>query len=852
MKDRLFRASLLTLLSASLAAAGAPPEKGPPPRLLDLHGDPLPQGAVARLGSVRLRHAGLADWAFLPDGKTVATVGGDGFVRFWDLATGRLVRTSPAPASYAVALSSDGRLVAGNSRSGVWVRDTSSGELLNTILYLRETPAELRFAPDGRSLLAWGGGGLDLVDWPNGRSRELPGSRAYFSPEGGRVVADAVEDGTVQGLTVIDRATRREVYRVRGVFDASAVSPDGKRLAVLGGLSGAKRGEDGEYGVRVVDFATGKELNRFQLKPEFGRGSLAFSPDGKTLAVGGRFGGCLLDPDTGKVTRRVADCAERLRYSPDGKFLAAAAGPRLRLWDTATRRELHDQFGDFVVPNDFPYRPPPAASWDGRRLASVDAVTLDLAVWDLADGRVVRRVSHKDLVRWVFMTGLQGAVKMDARVSNVQDLAVADSGEIMVAYLFDKGILSWDVATGFERNRVPMPSGGRLAGGGRWVLQPSLEGRDAVTGKTLFKHGDQLPADPWLNTDPTILFAWSADGSTAVLYHGQIKGVGLTLLAVESGRILARLSEPDVITARHLPGALSPDGRLLAAWRYTGDYGPLKLTVWEAATGKEVAVVPATLMGTEQMAFGVGGRLLVINDSAKGVRMWQLATGRERPWFPNPDPVSKEWYSQAQGMLVTPDGRRLVAVHPDGTGIVWDLTANAPPPAKWIREELDRWWSDLGGADAGAAWRAVWRLAEVPSDEVVPFLRRSLKTVAPDPTVVRRLVANLDSDNFAAREKASKELEQQGPEAIPMIRRALKESRSAESRQRLEAVLSRLADQQSRRSRAVAVLEDVGSAAAREVLAELAGGAADTPETREAKAALERLSRGRPTQPAPR
>ena len=63
-----------------------------PPRT-DLYGDPLPDGAVARLGSVRLRHAGLSDYICLPDGKTVLTAGNDRVLRFWDLATGRPTRT---------------------------------------------------------------------------------------------------------------------------------------------------------------------------------------------------------------------------------------------------------------------------------------------------------------------------------------------------------------------------------------------------------------------------------------------------------------------------------------------------------------------------------------------------------------------------------------------------------------------------------------------------------------------------------------------------------------------------------------------------------------------------------------
>ncbi len=108
-----------------------------------------------------------------------------------------------------------------------------------------------------------------------------------------------------------------------------------------------------------------------------------------------------------------------------------------------------------------------------------------------------------------------------------------------------------------------------------------------------------------------------------------------------------------------------------------------------------------------------------------------------------------------------------------------------------------------------------------------------------------RLIADLDSDQFETRRRASQALEHLNESAIPALRKALAARPSAEVRRRLEEILERLEGplpaERLREVRAIEVLEHQATQVAIALLRSLAQGAPGARLTEEARASLERL-----------
>ena len=156
-------------------------------------------------------------------------------------------------------------------------------------------------------------------------------------------------------------------------------------------------------------------------------------------------------------------------------------------------------------------------------------------------------------------------------------------------------------------------------------------------------------------------------------------------------------------------------------------------------------------------------------------------------------------------------------------------------------------WAALDGEDAVKASEAVWGLAAAPKP-ALPYLRERVKPAQTvDEQSVGKLLTLLDDDSFDVREKATNDLAALGRRAEPLLQAALKKGDlSAEARQRVQKVLAELTQTPTpagelRARRAVEALEHMDAPEARELLQALAKGAADSPVTLDATAALARL-----------
>jgi WD40 repeat protein len=825
----------------SRSASSHPPQAKVQPHALeqthartDQYGDPLPEGAIARLGTVRWRTGGVIhSLAFSPNGRFLASGSDDGTIRLWDLETGKpRSHVSATPLAPAFAFSPDGRLLAWTDLPGVirlW--DTDRGAEVTQFQSNHGLVAGVAFSPDNRILASTGiDSTVRVWDWTGGQELCHFQGRPCFltNPVGfsadGKLLAASGLDNTIR---VWDLATHKEVQRfenVDGELSLLGFAPDDKTIvSATGGRMSDLRGPE----VNVWDVRTGKAVRSMRY---LDYSSAAFSPDRQIVVLGTSLGKVFLwniarGDDVAKLSGDERHI-EAVAISPTGKLVATGDDYRtIRLWEIGTLKKPRPVFGpegecllagfteqgnriitacrDGVVR----FWEPDTGKQTGQRN------------WNLRGVRAIAMSPDQRLLAWGVENGLFGEIAF-AQIGNDTDVHALHGRNRF-------GLGAEHLA--FSPDGKLLAAGQRLGGSVEvWntVTRKHLYSLDAEAADNIRKWTEGLTFSP----DSKCLASVGADLPNVV------RSSRFRLWDMANGKEIRSINlRPSAIQSI----AFSPDGEFVAYGGYQGSISLLK-----AASNWSASVLSTGQSPVSALVFSPDGRSLACGRHDGTVCLWEMATRDLRGrWTGHTGAVSRITFS--------PEGTRLLSGSHDTTAIVWDLTGlmvGGHLPAGRLSEiEIQALWQDLCDPNAAHAAKAVWKLVTAPADSI-PFLRKTLQPVTPiDPNTIDRLIAELGDDRFAVRKQAMAELEKASDLAAPVLRRTLENKPEPEVRQRAERLLKRLAPAGSperlRLLRAVEILEQVGTPAAVEVLKKLVKGVPQARLTQEAKASLERLAK---------
>jgi RNA polymerase sigma factor (sigma-70 family) len=839
------------------AAQTPPAPENEAPRALDRYGDALPRNALLRLGTTRYRLGSpFYSCAFSPDGKLLAASSVDPVIRLFEAATGRELRQfrgheNEVPHENAVptvSFSPDGQTLASGCMDGnmCWW-EVNTGKQLRKQLVHPGGVFSVAFSTDGKYLVS---GGADKVailsDAATGKAlRRLVGHQAEvrsvaFAPDG-RTIASGSMDCTIRLWETATGKPLRELKGHRGPVRAVAFSPDGRLLAT--------GGED--WTVALWEVSTGKDIRwlprRVQHPSEFQTGesgyiwSLAFSPDGKTLAAGDAF--CVLrmwDVASGKKLRQLGedrpstwggwhqDGVGCIAFSRDGKRLAWGEESRLRLWDATSWKELQQFEGHCNTIYGLSF----AANGKSLITSSSDHLQKRLE-WDLQTGQVVQR--HLGPIGPITRTH-DGTLSPDWKLLAAQlpsDWKPLPSREV------HHWLGLWDAASGRELWRIPLPLGdivnatlqqiafsydGKLLAGGE-MADRSIRVWETAGGKELVKlEGHRMQ---------TYCLAFSHDGKR--LASGGDDQI-VRLYDLGTGKTLRQLKT----SVRFLgPLLFSADDKILAVASQEG-----VIRLWDAATGKLLRQFSAQqAFASQSLAFSPDSRMLAVACADGLVRVVEIATGQMRTSLQgHRGPVYAVAFARSGKILASGSG--------DTTALLWQMFAadgSQTPSSRHNTLDLDKLWADLADSDAGKAYAAMCRLLAMP-ENAIPFVQAHLHPIAaPAADSVAAFLKDLDSPRFVTRQQASNELEKLGDAVEPALRKAQTENASLEVRQRIARLLEKLeassTGERLRMERAMELLEHWGTPVARKVLASLAQGMPEARTTRAAKETLDRLTK---------
>lgn len=874
------RHAVVTLLLATSAAFAATAANARAQPRTDSFGDPLPAGALYRLGTIRLRHQGTQALFFSTDGAQLLSHG-SGELRLWDVASGELKQQRAAPKDCRRLLASpDDRFLAAVADNSVVLVEKASGKELARWEYPRGW-GSLAFSGDGRELVGLSAD-QTIVKWDTVERKEVARvkldvtnvdvkrftNRWHLSPDGSIAafmppVAGGEKSATWHFWDTATGKPSRPSIKTEVSPEHVCWSPDAKRLAVVAG--------DNTVGVwdclegKRLPFAAGKAL---PLGSSYNPRSAAFHPNGKMLAVANSGSVAVWDINANKPLWTRTERGSLLVFSRDGKSLAIGGSDEIRIVDAtsgepigATRRDP----GSIWVALAWGYWGQTAFAADGQSFMVHDAAGLsqiDTATgkrirlygdtksdgWSYGglchDGRLLLRVGDAKGGAHVFAHDPDTGKELWRRAKQPMAIyASADSKTLAVLSWKQDALFLLDGRTAREIKKCKPPSplhdgNTRTAASDDLRLIAMAHNRGGIDLWDLTADKITRTLDsPTASAEGYLKFAPGNKLLVASRHRRHDKGSEAAEYAavwnVETGRKLHAFDDPIY--------AMSPDGQYVACETAKG------VAIRHLRTGKLIAAIagsfPDTHSNPAPLTFSPDGSMVAIRSSERDeYGLWDTVTGQRVGKWTNPrHPVGTVEFS--------PDSRTLLfSDYGGGALLVCDVTGSAKAPGKLApieltRPEVERYWRDLMGNDGARAHQARWTLVAAGST-TVDFLRKILRPEEPlDAKKIAGLLAALDSGDFKKREAATQELERL-PLARPALEAALAKGTSLELRRRIELILD--ANQPSHDARAmrgVRLLEQIASPEARAHLQSLADGAAGSMLTQEAQAAIGRLQR---------
>jgi WD40 repeat protein len=222
--------------------------------------------------------------AFSPSGRELAGTCGDGFLRVWDLSTGQVRQSVPieeTSCGYDIAYLNEDRLIFAGIELRWWDIPANAW---HTIAHGMRWGRQLCLSPDGRYLAE--ADQTTSTDWSN------PGLRVYDTADWTLLPTPDEPEHTTRGVAFSRDGRWLATGHIVRVGDRHRTHPL---------LVNPYTVPDYDYIVRIREFPSGRVVRTIEGWQQ-GIGNLAFSPDGKVLA--------------------------------------GTAGPRLRIWDLVSDREL--------------------------------------------------------------------------------------------------------------------------------------------------------------------------------------------------------------------------------------------------------------------------------------------------------------------------------------------------------------------------------------------------------------------------------------------------------------------------------------------------------------------------------